>query len=433
MVYSSNVFTKAITHLDYRLLIARRYFLSRKRWSLISVISGISVAGIALGTAVLIVVLSVLNGFFNLVRDLIVSMDPHVRIVSASTRGVPNADSLLSIVRQHPQVRTAAPFVEGKAQFIWGNGEHPNKVVIVRGILVDKTAAQNDVASRVTSGKLDLSAQNDESGILLGEALANRMGIFPVNGRFGAERVELRSAAALARSLTNFGFTNFPRFQVRGLFQINPTYDESHVFINLPDAQRLFRMSGRVSGVEIRLDDIEQASQVKQALQTQLDPSQFTVLTWYDLQKTIYDTMLFEKWGASLILGLIILVAAFNIVGSLTMLVIEKRRDLGILQAMGLSRKNAGQIFLLEGALTGSVGVGLGLGIGLVLCFLQDRFKLVPLFGGDAFIIDAYPVAVFPSDLLIISIGILVLCLLAAVYPALRATQTDPVEAIRWD
>ena len=419
--------------MDFRYLIARRYFVSRKQFSLISVISGISVAGIALGTAVLIVVLSVLNGFFVLVRDLLVSFDPHVRIVSAETRGLSNPDSLIDLVRKLPEVVSAAPYVEGKAQFIWGAGNHPNRVVIVRGISPRLLLGQNQIASRLTFGKVDLQpSESGEAGILLGEALTSRMGIFPVNNDFGPDRVELRSAAAMMKGFSSFGFSDFPKFQVRGLFVIDPTYDATHVFIDLNQAKQLFRMGDRVSGIELRLKDLSESAAVKKQLAAQLDPHQFTVLTWYDLQKTLYDTMMFEKWGASLVLALIILVAAFNIVGSLTMVVIEKRRDLAILQTMGVPKKDIGWIFLLQGLLTGGVGVAIGLTAGLVLCWIQDRFQLVPLFGDGAFIISAYPVAVQSTDVVIISFGVLILCLLAAVYPALRATQTEPVEAIRW-
>ncbi len=422
-----------IGDMAYRLLIARRYFASKKQVSLVSIISGISVAGITLGTSVLIVVLSVLNGFFNLVRDLMVSFDPHVRIESAESRGFLNPDSLIQRIRSMPHVQSVAPYVEGKAQFIWGKGEHGNKVVIVRGISDHLQKGKNTVSNKMASGSLNLTRESGEPGIVLGEALANRIGIFSLNNDYGANRVELRSAAGLARSLTTFGFPDFPRFQVRGLFQMDPTYDESHVFIDLTEAQRLFRMNGKVTGIELRLDNLEVAAHIKTSLIQQLDPATFRVSTWFDIQKTLYETMLFEKWGASLILGLIILVAAFNIVGSLTMVVIEKRRDLGILQAMGVSRSHIRHIFLIEGLMIGGIGILVGTAIGLILCFLQDRFKLVPLMGGDSFIIDAYPVFVQYSDVLVIALGVLVLCILAAVYPAWRASQTEPVEAIRWE
>jgi lipoprotein-releasing system permease protein len=426
--------------LDYRLFIARRYFLSRKRLSLISVFSGISVAGITIGTAVLIVVSSVLNGFFDIVRDLMVSADPHIRIVSAHTRGFSNPDSLIQILRQNPHVKTASPYVEGKAQFVFGSEQDnavstaPTKVVYVRGIEPATKQGQNDMASRISAGRFDLERDTSNvAGILIGSTLSSILGILPLNKGFINGHVELRSAAALEKSLTSFGFNTFPQFEVRGLYDIQPQYDESHVFIDIAEAQRLFRMSGRISGIEIRLDDLEQAASVKKQLETQLDKNKFSVLTWYDLQKTLYDTMTFEKWGASLVLALIIVVAACNSVGSLTMVVIEKKRDLGILQAMGVSRKNLRQIFLFEGLLIGGIGVTLGLLMGLGLSLIQQYFKLVPLGGGESFIISAYPIAIHAYDVILIASGVLILCIGGSVYPAYRAAQTNPVDAIRWE
>jgi len=183
--------------------------------------------------------------------------------------------------------------------------------------------------------------------------------------------------------------------------------------------------------VELRLDDIDRSNRVQRALQTTLDSDRFEVLTWYDLQRSLYDVMQLEKWGATLILFLIVIVAAFNIVGSLTMIVIEKQRDVGVLQAMGVSRKDIRRIFLLEGGLIGAAGIGAGFVLGLTLAWLQDAYGLVPLAGAEAFLIDAYPIAVQASDLLLIGGGALLLCLLAAVYPAARASAVAPARAVQ--
>lgn len=193
----------------------------------------------------------------------------------------------------------------------------------------------------------------------------------------------------------------------------------------------MFRMPGRVSGIELRLDDLEHADRVKRVLQTRLDTSRFTVETWYDLQKSLYDVMLLEKWGASLILGLIVVVAAFSIVGSLTMVVIEKRQDIGALQAMGVSRRNIRRIFLTEGLLIGLIGTGVGLVAGLGLSLLQKYFELVPLQGADSFMIDAYPVSIQLLDIVLITLVSTGLCVLAALYPASRAAAIEPARAVQ--
>ncbi|WP_279323079.1 ABC transporter permease, partial [Rhodothermus marinus] len=177
-----------------------------------------------------------------------------------------------------------------------------------------------------------------------------------------ASQVGLLSAPALEQLLTQpLAPPPLVRFEVRGLYQLTSGYDESHVFVALEEAQRLFRMGDRIDGIALRLDDVSRAAALKARLEQQLDTTRYRVQTWYDLQRGLYDVMRLEKWGASLILALIVVVAAFSIVGALTMVVIEKRRDIGVLQAMGLSRKRVRQVFLLAGLLIGVAGAGLGL------------------------------------------------------------------------
>ena len=175
------------------------------------------------------------------------------------------------------------------------------------------------------------------------------------------------------------------------------------------------------------------AGEVKDVLQAQLDPARFTVHTWYDLQKSLYDVMRLEKWGASVILILICVVAAFNIIGSMTMVVIEKRRDVGVLQAMGVSRRNVRRIFLLIGVLIGVLGTGIGFSVGLSLSLLQQYFHLVPLLGAESFMIDAYPVSIRLFDLVVIGTVSFGLCILASLYPAARAAAIEPAHAVQMD
>lgn len=420
--------------MDYRWRIARRYLVSRRQVSLISTITGISVVGVTIGVAALIVVLSVMNGFFDFVRDLLVSFDPHIRIVSAEGRGLAQSDSVIALVRALPHVTHAAPYVEGKVLLVHEGEAEVNKVVVVRGV---DPATFNGV-SRVTEqtgfGSFDLARRNGRPGLVLGMSLGQRLRLLPAAGGEPASEVALLSAPALERTFTQvFGGAALYPFEVRGLYELDPVYDENHVFIGLDEAQRLFRMTGRVSGIEIRLDDLDRATTVKAELQRRLDPRRFTVQTWYDLQRALYEVMLLEKWGASLILALIIVVAAFNIVGSLTMVVIEKRQDVGVLQAMGVSRRNIRRIFLAEGLLIGGVGTGFGLALGLTLALLQQQFQLVPLANAESFLIDAYPVSIRWLDVLLIGFVSLLLCVLAAVYPALRAAAIEPAHAVQME
>ena len=406
--------------MGYRWLIAQRYLLGLRSASLISVITGISVLGMALGVAALIVVLSVMNGFYDVVRNQLVSIDPHVRLVSASTRGVSEseASAIVASAKLLPEVVSATTYVEGKALMVFEDAAEVNRVMIVRGVTSDQPQQE------VVLGSFDVSNR----GMVMGLGLGQRLGLIPGS----AGQVTLFSAQGLAHMLTRiFSLPRLHQFEVQGLYSLEESYDNTHVFIGLAEAQALFHMANSVTGIELRLTDLNEATAVKEQLQSAFADQNLRVQTWYDLQKALYDVMRLEKWGASLVLILISIVAAFNIVGSLTMVVMEKRRDMGVLQSMGASRRDVRRIFLLEGALIGVMGAGSGLVLGLGISLVQKHFALVPLAGAESFVIDAYPVSIHLLDCLLIGLLSFVLCVLAALYPAWRAANVPVVEAVK--
>lgn len=417
--------------MDVRALIARRYLVSRKRFSMISVITGVSICGVALGVAALIVVLSVMNGFYDFVRDMLVSIDPHVRIeATTSSDGVSNVDSLMEALALSPGVVGLSPVVEGKA-LLRGEGQHINKVVVVKGVDIEGIESTSSVVERVNFGEFDLGREGATPGVVIGMSLGRRFGLFPGGGGRAPSAVSLLSAGVLEKSLiTVIGAPPLSRFEVRGLFELQSIYDESHVFVDLKEAQRLFGLGDRVTAIEIRLDNVDHAERVKATLEREL-PSGLRVETWYDLQRSLYDVMKLEKWGASIILGLIVLVAAFNIIGSLTMVVIEKRQDIGILRSMGFTRADVRRVFLLEGLFIGVLGVAAGLVGGLGLAFAQKYFELVPLAEQESFLINAYPIAIRPLDVIMVVVLSIGLCMLASLYPASRAANEEPADAVR--
>ncbi|MFT4604745.1 MAG: lipoprotein-releasing system permease protein [Rhodothermales bacterium] len=420
--------------MDFRLLIARRYLTGRRSFSLITKITGISVAGVAIGVAALIVVLSVMNGFFTFVRDMLVSLDPHVRVVSATAEGMEARDSLLVDIEGVQGVVSASAFVEGKALLAYERDEGFNKVVVVRGVDSDRDQTLGSAVAATGFGTNNLSRINGRPGVVLGRRLGERLVLTPAGGTREASRVSLLSAPALERSLTRvLGPPRIAAFEVRGLYELEAVYDESFVFVDLAEGQRMFRMGRKVHGIDVRLDDIERASEVQTTLRAQLDPAKFEVLTWYDLQESLYAVMRLEKWGAMAVLALIIVVAAFNIVGSLTMIVVEKQRDIGVLRAMGVSAADIRRIFLADGLLIGLAGGGIGLALGLGLSLMQQRFQIVPMMGSDSFLIDAYPVSVEAPDVAAIALIAIALCVLASIYPATRASRIEPARAVAMD
>ena len=406
--------------MDYRLFIARRYLHSRQRIPLITIISGISMVGITLGVASLIVVLSVMNGFYDIVRGLLVSMDPHVRIVAEAGGGIPEAEipEIVERSMQLPHVLHADPYVEGKALLVSEHHPSANRVVLLRGVSSDA------MKGTMVVGEFDTS----EQGMIIGLSLGQRLDLSP-----GSSQAMLFSAQGLGQMLTRvFSPPEARRFDVRGFYKLEDTYDNTHVFIGLQDAQQLFHMQNSVTGIELRLTNLEHAETVKKNLEN-LHLEDLRIETWYDIQRSLYDVMRLEKWGASLILILICIVAALNIVGSLTMIVVEKRRDIGVLQAMGATIGDIRKLFLMQGTMIGLTGSGLGFLLGLGVLMLQKYFQIVPLLGAESFIITAYPVSIQALDLILIGGVSLGLCLVAALYPAWRATQVQPSRAVAQD
>ncbi len=426
--------------MDYRLLIARRYLFSPRRVTLISIITGISVFGVALGVASLIVVLSVMNGFSEVVRGLLVGLDPHVRIVAVDNREPVPSDSLLAIASDIPHVVSAAPYVQGKALLVLEGMTDMNRVVIVRGVETVSVGKVSDVVENTSMGAFELERRAGRAGVVVGRNLGQSLGLFPPatadglpsTGEERGSSVYLLTAPGIERMMTQLlGAMPSSPYEVRGLYEMEPVYDETHVFIDIAEAQRLYRMNDRVSGIELRLDDLNRAAEVKAHLTARLDTARVEIFTWYDLKRSLYEVMELEKWGASLVLFLIVIVAAFNIVGSLTMVVIEKRHDIGVLKAMGVSGRNVLRIFLMEGALIGAIGTGIGLFFGLGLSLAQQYLNLVPMAEAESFILDAYPIAIRAFDVGLIVVVALGLCIAASIYPSLRAAAIEPADAVR--
>ena len=418
--------------MDYRLFIARRYLWSRRRISLVSIITGISIAGITLGVAALIIVLSVMNGFYDIVREMLVSFNPHIRVVATGESGLQDYGRLLATIRDTDGVESVTPYVEGKVLLGYGGRSEVNKVVILRGIDVDPLAATGLLTERVVYGETGLERRDNRPGIILGQTLGSRLGVFPGGDLESTSTVSVLSAAGMERMLTRgIGFPAHTLFSVRGLYSISSAFDENYVFVALPEAQRLLRLGDRVTGIDVRITDLDEADRIKAAIGARIDQSQLEVLTWFDLQRSLYEVMRLEKWGASAVLALIVLVAAFNLVGSLTMVVIEKRRDLGVLRALGVPASGIRQIFLMEGLLVATLGSGIGLLLGLGVSGLQQRYGFVKLLRSESFIIDAYPISIQAIDIVVIIAIVFFLCAVASLYPAIRAASIQPANAVR--
>jgi lipoprotein-releasing system permease protein len=402
--------------------IARRYLFSRKHVSLISTLTFISITGITIGTALLIVVLSVLNGFFDVIKSFLLSYDPDVRIEASGSALFTQNDEITEQIRSLPEVRLLSPYVEGKALLALRDGQ--TEVVDVKGVERDSFFQLVDIEESITAGVFDLSVQNRTPGIIVHQDLRNQL-------RLDIEdEVALLSAAGMKNALTQISVPQSFRFNLRGAYFLQQISGGPKVFVDIEAAKRLFRARNQITGIDIKLHNNEDAEEVKEELSVMLGPS-YEISTWYDLQKPLYDVMYLEKWGSFLVLILIVIVAVLNIIGSLTMIVIQKQRDIGILISMGYSKSGIKSIFRKQGLYIGLIGCGIGGAVGLALSWLQMKFGLVKL--SSAFIIDAYPVQISPLDVSIILISSLLLCVLASWYPAHRASKVQPADAVRYE
>ncbi len=402
--------------------IARRYLFSRKHISLISTLTFISITGITIGTALLIVVLSVFNGFFDVIKSFLLSYDPDVRIEASGSKTFAQNQELMDKVKSLPEIKVISPYVEGKALLAVDGSQ--NEVVDVKGVERDLFFQLVDIEKSISTGVFDLSVHHRTPGIIVHEDLKSRLQL-----KLG-EDIALLSAAGMKNALTQITVPKTYRFDFRGAYFLQQVAGGPKVFVDIEAAKRLFRVRNQITGLDLKLANNEQAESVKKKLSAVLGPN-FEISTWYDLQKPLYDVMYLEKWGSFLILILIVIVAVLNIIGSLTMIVIQKQRDIGILMSMGYSKSGIKTIFRKQGLYIGLIGCGLGGAIGLLLSWLQMQFGLVKL--SSAFIIDAYPIQISPFDVSIILLASLTLCVLASWYPAYRAARVQPADAVRYE
>jgi lipoprotein-releasing system permease protein len=408
--------------MDFEFFIARRYLRSKRKVQFVSVINLISVIGVTVGVAALIVVLSVFNGFTGIVESILVSFDPHLRIEKRGGMDEDEVRLVESLLQNEKEVVGYSAFVSGKAMLV---SRGANKVVVVKGIDDETIGSVSGLREKIVLGNLTLRDRDEEKSIVVGLTLADRLGAV-VGDEIGFVSPKLFGAAV--PSLVPI---TSERFKIVGIFESdNRDYDASYAYISLETAKELLETGGKYSGVEVRLTDIGLSGRMKASLSSTVPG--FQISTWYDLHKDLYSIMKIERWVGSILLSLIIIVSTFNMLGVLTMSVIEKRRDIGVLKSMGATERGVSRIFILEGLLVGLVGVIAGVVLALCMLYVQIRFQVFSL-DTTAFIIPAIPVEMHVIDFVAVTVLAFVLSGLASYIPARRASRIVPVEAIRWE
>ena len=415
--------------MTYELLIGFRYLKSKRRQALISLITVLSSGGVALGVMALIVVLSVMSGFERDLRDKILGTNAHVVLLRFGETGITDAAQLLPVIVQAPHVVAAAPFTLNQVML---TSRHGVMGAVIRGIDPHQEKQVTDLERNIQEGGVDWLRREPE-GIILGKALAGNLGVKlgdPVN-----------VVSPVGGGVTPLGMApRVTQFTLVGIFEAGMyEYDSGLAYIAIPAAQAFFRMGESVTGVEIKLDDIYRAPQVAAHLQEALG-FPFYARTWIDMNKNLFSALQLEKTVMFIILVMIVLVAAFGIVSTLTMVVMEKTREIAILKSMGATAAGIMKIFMVEGIVIGTVGTLLGLLGGLTVAanldtivpFIERLFG-INAFPGDVYFLDKLPHQVNVADVVAVVMVSLVISFLATVYPSWQASRLDPVEALRYE
>lgn len=425
--------------MNFECFMATKHLIKGKRHGFLSLISIISVLGVSVGVMALIVVLAVMSGFDRELKSKIVGVHPH--LVVEKIGGIENASEIHQKIEslKLDQIISIAPFVQGQGLI---RTDSAAVGISVKGI--DPAHEGLDLfAKHMQEGTLQFedvllpgkqAKVKSISRIVIGEELARDLNVLL------GDVVTLIAPALEEDPVQAVKRARSTAFVVSGIFRVGMSnFDSSFALIGMAQAQELYRIKSHVSGVSLRLKNVEEADSLKEPLHKLLGPG-FSVRSWMDLNRTFFSALKVEKTVMTILLSLITLVAAFNIVSTLTMIIMEKTKDIGILRALGATQGAIRSIFLIQGFVVGAFGIMIGAASGLVLAFhlnqvsdfLERNFG-ISVFPSDIYYFDQIPTQINSSDVFVITALALLLSLLAGLYPADRAARLDPVQALRYE
>lgn len=407
--------------MPFELFLALRYLVARRKQAFLSLISVISTIGVAVGVMALIIALALMTGLQGELRDRIVGASPHIYVWKVG-EGLHDIPGDLQRVKQVPQVTGASPIVLGKALVTAGEQQ---AFITVKGIDPATEGEVTDVRERMRAGSLQALATRPEdalAGIAIGQTLADQL------------RVSVGDSVTLMTPegpLSPFGPTmGSRRLEVVGVFSLGLyEFDAAYGFVALPTAQRLLARE-RPDFIEVRVDDMYAAPQVAERIVSTLG-STYVTQDWAQMNQSLFSALWLEKVAISITIGLIVMVAALNIVASLVLLVMEKSRDIAILKTMGAGARSITAIFMLQGLIIGAIGTSVGAVAGLAVTRVLDHYKLikVPM---DVYQVAYVPFKVQADDFVLVVLAALAICFVATIYPSRQASRLDPAQALRY-
>ncbi|OEU46515.1 MAG: ABC transporter permease [Desulfobacterales bacterium S3730MH5] len=409
--------------MSFELFISLRYLRARRKQAFISVISFISVAGVMLGVMAMMVVLAVMTGFGRDIQSKILGANAHIRVMSLSGK-LDHRDKVMTRIEALEDVKATAPFIYSQIMLRCGSRVSG---AILRGIDPSRAGRVVDLEKSVKGTDLSvLGGRDAPHGIILGKELSRTLTAYPGD--------EVYVVSPFGGSLTPVGgrIPHMKKFKVVGLFDSGMyDYDTSFAYVSIESAQQLLRLGRSVHGIEVKVDDIYSVERISRSIIDRLGAAYWTQ-DWMQTNKNLFSALKLEKTVMFIILALIILVAAFNIISTLIMMVMEKTKDIAILKSMGASSKSIMKIFVLDGLVIGVVGTILGVIGGSLLCFLLKRYEFVKL-PSDVYYISTLPVRVEVLDVALIALSAMAISLLATIYPSYQASRLDPAAALRYE
>jgi lipoprotein-releasing system permease protein len=406
----------------FELYVALRYLLARRKQAFISLISLISTLGVAVGVMALILALALMTGLQGELRNRIVGSAAHVYVWKLGGQGITDVEQDTRRVRSLPHVTGAAPVVLGKALVDSGQEK---AFITIKGVNPDLEATVTDVGKAMQRGSLQAlkrQTEDEPDGIVIGRDLATQLAVGV------GDHVSVLTPEGTLSPMGMIPRTH--RFRVVGVFSLGLyEFDSAYGFVSLDVAEHLLDRE-HPDYIEARVDDMFAAPRISEDIERQLGGSYITQ-DWADMNKSLFSALWLEKMAISITIGLIVMVAALNIIASLVLLVMEKNRDIAILKTMGSAAGSIRTIFMLQGLLIGLVGTALGAAGGLGVSFILDKYKLirVPV---DVYQISYVPFIVEPLDFIVVVLAAILICFVATIYPSRQAAKLDPAQALRY-